>query len=358
MSTLISNFLTTVDKGTIGFLTSGASAVAKAAFVPFVNLTVFATTLWLILVVFNYIEEPFREGLKRITRIVIISSLALGSGVYVKEIASKVYSLPVALSSLFVKGSAKGPNVLIDNALEEGNKVAVAYKDQASGWMPADAFGWYLTYLLALIIVAVICFYAAIMLMVMKLALGLALVLGPAAILCYGFKASRFLFDGWVKQLLILILSYVLIIAAIALTYRLFQAQLANALVNASNGFSSFLGVGLTGLASIVLIFQAHMMARGIVGGSGWQIDTHGGIGNAWAKGTQAARGAYRAVRGSGRGSGKKETVPRGGEQHNPKNQDQNAPRNTPEPPPQAQAVTDHTHHHHHHESPADGNSE
>ncbi len=286
-TTIVSDFLDTIDHGVVGFFTGGAASIARGAYTPFVIMLGVSVIVWWIMVAYDFIEEPISDGLKRFGRIIIVVSLAFSMSIYNGLIAKVIYAAPTEFAGLLLGGSSTSANSLIDTALEQGNNVAIAFKDQAAGWKPGDAIGWYLTALVIWIFVAVVCTFAAALLVVSKLALGLMIAFGPAAIICYLFRPTRSLFDGWLRQTITIILTYVMVAASISLLFSLWKATLDVAIATATNGFSSFLPAVIVGGAGIVLLHQSMMLARGI--GGGWHIDTQHAVGWTWGKATGAA---------------------------------------------------------------------
>ncbi len=301
-TTTISDFLTTIDRGVVSFFTGGAASISQAALTPFTIILTAYVSFWWILVAFDYIEEPIKDGLKRIVRIIFVVAFAFGTGWYNRYIAQVVYGVPDELAALFIGGSHGGVNSLIDNALEQGHKVAIGFKDLGAGWSPGDAIGLYLTYLIVLAFTGIVCACAAAFLLIAHLSLGLMIAIGPAAIICYLFRATRSYFDGWVKQVVTLVLSYVLVVATISLMYKMFSATLVSAAANPSNGFSAFIPALIVGFCCIfMIIYVAVFLARGIA--SGWHLDSPGIM--AFTMNKMAAVGGFagRSARAAGRGS-------------------------------------------------------
>jgi type IV secretion system protein VirB6 len=281
MSTVISDFLATIDAGVINFFQSGSASVAGALAGPFIDLIAISLILWIIASLRGLIHNPVMNGAWRILIIILITSAAFGSGVYNGRIARAVYALPGEVAAVVTKGDRKNTNLLIDEALTKGNEVAKAFNMQASGWKPGDALVWNATALIVWIFTGVVCAYAAAIIVLTKVGLGVLLALGPLFIILILFQPTRGIFDGWVRQLVTFVLMYVFVISSVHILFSMWNVTFDVAVKTASNGFAAFIPAFLVGVISFIVLTFSVMIARGI--GGGWHMDTAGIFGRAWS---------------------------------------------------------------------------
>lgn len=172
-TTLIRDFMSLIDDQIIGFASSGAASAAHALTPVIISLLVATTIAWLILVAFGQIEGTLWDGLRRFTRIVIVTTVALNAAHYNLFIVQLAFAIPDQVAGLFITGSST--TSLLDTALWHGDTLAVAYKDQGSG---LSVLPWFLMAVGIWIITVIMVVIGAALLALTHFFLGLVIALG------------------------------------------------------------------------------------------------------------------------------------------------------------------------------------
>jgi type IV secretion system protein VirB6 len=323
----VRNIMTMIDDQILGFVSSGVASAA-AALRPIVYVALCGTfVFWLFIVAAGHDHHPVWSFVTRMTRIVVVTLFALNVGFYNHYVRDLLFYAPEWIAGLYVKNVATSS--LLDQALWQGDVLANAFKDQGSGfsipiWFAMAVFVW--------IITVVLVGFGAAILALTHFYLGIVLALGPFFIVTLYWKGPRDFWNLWLKQVVTLILTYVLAIMTINLTLRMWQPTLDAASGTVENGMTSLIPVLLIGGLGIYAMRQANMIARGL--GGGWHLDLFHVVGSAFGVGWGAVRGgAERIERLTSRPAPQ---APRGGD-------DRTIERLTP-----IETVVPHHHHHHH----------
>jgi type IV secretory pathway VirB6-like protein len=325
-TTLIRDFMSLIDDQIIGFASSGAASAAHALTPVIISLLVATTIAWLILVAFGQIEGTLWDGLRRFTRIVIVTTVALNAAHYNLFIVQLAFAIPDQVAGLFITGSST--TSLLDTALWHGDTLAVAYKDQGSG---LSVLPWFLMAVGIWIITVIMVVIGAALLALTHFFLGLVIALGPFFICTLYWKGPRDFFTLWLKQVVTLFLTYVLAVMAISLTLRMWEPTLTAASGTVSNGMTSLVPVFVIGGIGILAMRQVNMIARGL--GGGWHLDLMHAL--------SAVGGfAWGATKATGR------SIDRSTERRLERREERIRERNERNPP---DPVSDYHHHHRHH---------
>ena len=182
-STLVSDYFDYVDKAVIGFMSSSAASISQAMLAPFTIMLGFSFTVFALGLIMGWFKMPIEEFIWKFGKVTLIGYFGLAAGVYSTHIGSTFYAMQGEFAQLVTPTGSKAPNMVIDNALDKGLELAVAFKDLASGWKPADALGLYLTALVVLLTTIIICAVAAALILLTKFLLGVLLATGTLFIL-------------------------------------------------------------------------------------------------------------------------------------------------------------------------------
>lgn len=280
-STLVSDYFDYVDKAVIGFMSSSAAALSQAMLAPFTMMLGFSFTVYALGLVMGWFKMPVEEFLWKFAKVTLIGYIALGAGVYSDKIGSTFYAMQGEFAQIVTPTGSKAPNMVIDDALDKGLELAVAFKELASGWKPADALGLYLTALVVLLTTIIICAVAAALILLTKFLLGVLLATGTLFILCLAFNWSHKLFDGWMSQVLNYMLMFLFLSMAVNLLFAMWAAGLVAAKGDVTNGWTALVPALFNGIVSFFVLRQIEFLTRGVTGG--WHVITIDVVGRAKA---------------------------------------------------------------------------
>lgn len=298
-STLVSDYFDYVDKAVIGFMSSSASALSQAMLAPFTIMLGFSFTVFALGLIMGWYKSPVEEFLWKFGKVTLIGYFGLAAGAYNSNIGSTFYAMQGEFAQVVTPTGSKAPNMVIDDAIDKTLQLAVAFKDLASGWKPADALGLYITALVVLVGGVIICAVAAALILLTKFLLGVLLATGTLFILCLAFNWSHKLFDGWMSQVLNYMLMFLFLSMAVNLLFAMWTSGLVAAKDNVTNGWTALVPAIFNGVVSYFVIRQIEFLTRGVTGG--WHvisIDVVGKARNMAAPALGAAGGAAKATGG------------------------------------------------------------
>ncbi len=267
----------------IGIYISGTAANVISFLVPLFNsLLIIYLALWGIAHLLGQIDEPLRDGIRRIIKVVLIISFALNIGLYSGTIVNLLFGAPEQISSV-VTGTAPTSAVL-DNLLAKG--FMLGWTTWEKGGIVSN-LGMYVVALMVWIATIIVLGYAAFLLLFSKLAMAVLLALGPLFITLLLFSTTQKFFEMWLAQ----VVNYgFLMIFSIALTQLLLG--LSESLLNSVVASSAAFGISIEDAISLVLVSvisflilrQAPQIAMGL--GGGVALATQGFVGAALRKAT------------------------------------------------------------------------
>ena len=258
--------------------------------------------LWGLALWRGLINEPLSDGVARVFRIVLIGTIALGTGVYGPVIASFIYNTPAQLATA-VAGPGVTPYAVMDQALDTGNDIAGAFMSLFSLTDLGPSLVAILSAMVVWLFTAFVVLYGAALILLSKVVLGIVIALGPLFIALLLFDSTKRFFESWVGQALNYLFIYAFVAATVNIMFALWRPQLDYALLHNTAGFSSLLPMIIGGGASFIILMQVPALASGLAGGV--QLGTLGAVGwtmNKMKGGVSAARpsnirSAYHGVR-------------------------------------------------------------
>ncbi len=289
--TLIQDLMSVIDGQMIGFAMSGAAAASRALTPVIIAILTATFVVWLLLAMTGHIDTPIFAGGRKFLRIFFVTAIALNAANYGHLIVSTAFALPDQIAALYMSGPSSSAS-LLDNALWQGDILANAYKDQGSGitttliWFIMAIFVWVMT--VAMVIIG------AMLLALSHFFLAIIIALGPFFICTLYWHGPRDFFNMWLKQVVTLMLTYVMAVMTISLTLKLWQPTLDAANGTVANGFTSLLPVLVIGGIGMLAMRQVNMIARGL--GGGWHLDLMHSLGSLTGAGWSTVRGGARQL--------------------------------------------------------------
>ncbi len=247
----------------VGDNTARLAAVLEPAIVTLATVYVMA---WGYLLLTGKIEEPVREGLKRILLLALILGAGLHLWLYNTLIVDTFYNAPAQLAAAVV--GAGDPVATIDTIWERGGAVGGSLWARGSAASLGSDLGFYTAAVVVWCLIGLLCVYAMFLIALSNIALAILLALGPLFIAMLFFDATKRLFAAWIAQLVNYALITVLTVMVGALLLQIVQsyatqtAALGSALLTVDA-----LHMVLIAVLVFLLLRQVMPIAAGLAGG-------------------------------------------------------------------------------------------
>ena len=248
-----------------------------------VGLTVWFI-VWGILVMRGAVEQPVREFLGKVIRTALIVSVALGAGLYQRDVAEVIRTVPDDLAAAVAGGEA---NVRFGADLLETGSVQAALIDRAAGQgllkaedafekgglMTQQGIAFYTFGVLMLLATVVTVGVGGALILVAKVMLALLAGLGPLFIAALLFDATRRFFDRWIAM----IATYALVVVLFAAVFTFMLAIFANYMSGVALDGNMNVAYGIGGaliltVVSVAILKELHHLAVGLGGGYAHRI--------------------------------------------------------------------------------------
>jgi len=248
-----------------------------------IALTVWFIT-WGLLVMRGVVQQPVREFLGKVIRTSLIVSVALGAGLYQRDIAEVIRSVPDDLAALVTGGEASlsfsadpfstesSQAALIDRAAGQGlGKAEDAF--EKGGLMTQQGIAFYTFGVLILLATVIMVGVGGALILVAKVMLALLAGLGPLFIAALLFDATRRFFDRWVAM----VATYGLIVVLFACVFTFMLAIFANYMTGVALDGNMNVAYGIGGalvltIVSVAILRELHHLAVGLGGGYAHRI--------------------------------------------------------------------------------------
>lgn len=276
------------DSAVNSYVVDGAASAAASLQNVSHSLLLIYMLLWGWSMMRGMIQEPVTDGVSRIIRIGIITSLATSSALYATYVSNFLYDWPTAFSGVLQGSGAQNSAELLDQILDKGNTLG------AQAWEKADLMnlGSYLISTIIYGVTWVITAISAVIIISAKLGLALLLALGPPFILMMLFETTRELFNKWLGMAITAGLTIVLVTMAAALIFKVMDNSFdgAQVLANANAGIptmKSITNIVIYGIIGIFFILGIPALASGLGGG----VSTASAAAASWAFGKAKSGG-------------------------------------------------------------------
>ena len=240
--------------------------------------------LWGVLVLRGAVDQPVREFLGKVVRTALIVSVALGTGLYQREIAEVIRTTPDELAAVVAGGEGRlsfsvdplesggGQAALIDRAAGQGlAKAEDAF--EKGGLMTQQGIAFYTFGALLLLATVIMVGVGGALILVAKVMLALLAGLGPLFIAALLFDATKRFFDRWVAM----IATYGLVVVTFAAVFTFLLAIFTNYMggVELDGDMNVSYGIGgalLLTIVSVAILRELHHLAVGLGGGYAHRI--------------------------------------------------------------------------------------
>ena len=298
-TTVFTDFLNSVDGAVNAFLISGYDSLRSAFQTPLrLCLSIFVA-VYGVLMLTGHAQLTFREAMGRLAVMLFVYVLATNADFYTNYLERLFVQAPAAIANVEVGGGgASGQNAAMDNfydtGMDAGNKL----------WDRGHVTGPWSPFLAAIVVYAVtvgVTAYAAFLLALAQIALAVLLILTPMFAICYLFRNTRRLFEGWLGQVIHYALIPILVYGVLALILAIAQQSLNKLDANADDAtIQDVFNLALADIVAVLLLAQIHGVAGAIAGGI--SLSTMGtfreGVGRGLARGKRALQWARYMGRG------------------------------------------------------------
>ncbi|MCZ2329034.1 type IV secretion system protein [Bartonella sp. F02] len=280
---LFTQLFTKIDQSTEKYVTE-ISSQAISAITPVVSVGLTLSFIlygWLI--IRGAVDMPIANFMGRCIRIALITSLALTSGLYQKDIAKIVTDVPDELVSALIKNTKsniKDNNVaagLIDQAAGQGfNRASEAFEEAA--FFGSDGLIYGLFGILILLSTSILVAIGGGFILLAKIALSLLAGLGPLFIVALLWQPTYRFFEQWISQVLNYGLLILLFSTIFSIMMNIFNNYVKEIKFDGTQNVSYALGgVLILSVISIVLLIKlskvADVLAKGFSLRRLWDIN-------------------------------------------------------------------------------------
>ena len=263
-----------IDRITSAF-TQDVSSRLVVAITPVLaaGLTVWFIT-WGMLLMRGVVQQPVREFLGKVIRTALIVSVALGTGLYQRDIAEVIGTVPDELAAAVAggeaplsTGAAGGQAALLDRAAGQGlAKAEDAF--EKGGLMTQQGVAFHVFGVLILLATVLMVGVGGALILVAKVMLAVLAGLGPLFIAALLFEATRRFFDRWVAM----VATYGLVVVLFAAVFTFMLAIFANYMGGVALDGEMNVAYGIGGalvltIVSIAILKELHHLAVGLGGG-------------------------------------------------------------------------------------------
>jgi len=223
---------------------------------------------WGVLQFTGQIDEPWREGLKRIARIALVIGIGLRLWLYQELIVDTFFTAPNSLAAVMI--GAPDSVTIVDQVIFQGGDAAAALI-QKGGLLDAS---YYFAGFVVYALVGLAAIYTIFLLSLAKVALSILLALGPLYIATLLFDGSHRYFQAWIGQLANFALVAILVSLVVGLFMHLLTTMTAQA-AGLGTGIDIAEGVKVCFAAGLVFLLLRQVMpiASGLA--SGVALNTH-----------------------------------------------------------------------------------
>jgi type IV secretion system protein VirB6 len=230
------------------------------------------------------VQQPVREFLGKVIRTALIASVALGAGLYQRDIAELVRTVPDDLAAAVAGAeasvgfdadpvaTASRQAALIDRAAGQGlGKAEDAF--EKGGLMTQQGIAFYTFGVLLLLATVIMVGVGGALILVAKVMLALLAGLGPLFIAALLFDATRRFFDRWVAMVATYGLLVVLFAAVFTFMLAIFTNYMSGVALDGEMNVAYGIGGALVlTIVSIAILRELHHLAVGLGGGYAHRI--------------------------------------------------------------------------------------
>lgn len=284
LSSALSSYVNTTASNVMGAISPVATTL----------LTIYVM-LWGWSMMRGAISEPITDGVSRIVRLAIIVAVATQMGYYGGFISDWLWNAPDALASYVGGGSGTSNASYLDSLMSKMYDFGDAYYQKSlanKNVIGIPDIGLLVMAWIIWVVGIISTGYGAFLLALSKMALAIALGVGPIFVLLLIFEPTKRFFDAWMGQVLNYVFLVMLSAGAIKLIMKVLETYLnaAGSVVSDPALNQALPAIAFAVIGALVLV-QMPSMASAL--GGGVAVGTLGAVG--WAYGR--AKGGMAAMR-------------------------------------------------------------
>ena len=249
------------------------------------------------------ISEPVVDGMARMLRLTLVTTVAINIGYYNGFLAEMLWQSPDALANIVASGYADGTSNMqfLDSLMGRFYDMGTAYNDKAhadAGVTGIPDLSLWFTGLAVWIVGGAVTLYAAFLLTLCKMGLALLLGVGPIFVAFLLFEPTKKFFDAWIGQALNFVFLVMLTAAVVKLFVAIIETYLSAPGVVAAMADPSInqaLPPIVFSIIGVLLMTWLPSVASAL--GGGVAVSTLGAAGYAWSKLTGTSRSTLSSMR-------------------------------------------------------------
>jgi type IV secretion system protein VirB6 len=275
MSGLLSSLEVSVDSYLNKFVITTSSSIATAI----APLVIVGFSIWILTygyaVMRQEVSDPINVFVKNMIKFALVSSFALGTGIYQKDIIGAVQNLSSGLVSAVSTSSVTSTSGILGSVDSLNDKgVELAVEVLAAGVSKLPMGGWLdlVSGILILFANGVLAFICGGYTLFAKVALSFLLALGPLFIACISFAPTAKLFDAWLGHTLNFVLLPVLMAISVGFSLSIADSYLSAIIAAQSsaeppNSITDAFSLVTLYAILIFITYQATHISAGLTGG-------------------------------------------------------------------------------------------
>ena len=255
------------------------------------SLLILYVVLWGWSMMRGLVQEPVKDGVWRVVKIVGIFYLATSSSIYANYVSDFLYQWPTDFASTLQGSATSNSSQMLDQMIDKWNALA------GQAWEKSNFanLGGYILAGIVFLATWVVTGITAIIIVTAKYGLAILLAIGPLFILACMFEPTKRWFDTWLGAVITEGLAVVMSVMAATLMFKLLDATYTATQLdaNANSGIATMSAVSALVIYGIACIFTLIKMPA-----------LAGSIGGAVSSGSAVSLGwAYDKIRGAAKGT-------------------------------------------------------
>lgn len=308
---IITTFFDAVTQPLEASINSTATAVIGAITPTASILLTMYICFWGWALIRGSIQEPLMDAVTRFMKLVTVYVIAVNMAYYMGFLGTWIWQSGDAMAGVITGGMGYGGGGVSDTAsainfidrlwdgfgVYGGQYWDYAYETKTAG---IPNIGFLIGAVMIWLVGAILCFFAAFLFILAKMAIAVLLGIGPIFVLCTMFDATKKFFEGWLSQ----VLNFVVVIILTAAIMAVIGTEITRNISEAYKAAAGITGAGkpnmqdlmvIVGLSILVFLFllQVQSIASGLAGGVA--------LGVARIPYLATAKNAFRAMQGSAR---------------------------------------------------------
>lgn len=268
MSTFFSSLINSVDELTRDYVLDKAEAIMGSISGASTSLFVIYVAMWALAMMRGAIQEPVFDAVMRMLKIGIVTGLALTLGNYETFVYDFLWKAPDAMAQILA-GNTSGQPALLDTLYTSGMSVGDRAWDEIGLSKGIGAsIGYALVAVVAYAAAYALTAYAAFLIIMSKIALGVLLAIGPISVFLILFNATQKFFESWLGLALNYGFMTILVGAFVALLHAIMGEFVNDILAAGEIKIQAASELLVLGIISTLVLRQIPTLASSLGGGA------------------------------------------------------------------------------------------